>query len=52
MPGAATVMDMHALKLVNPIGTQEMLEYVPGINAFADDGIGNLNKYWYKGFKS
>ena len=41
MPGAATVMDMHALKLVNPIGTQEMLEYVPGINAFADDGIGN-----------
>lgn len=41
MPGAATVMDMHTLKLVNPIGTQEMLEYVPGINAFADDGIGN-----------
>ncbi len=41
MPGAATVMDMQTLKLVNPIGTQEMLEYVPGINAFADDGIGN-----------
>ena len=41
LPGAATVMDMQTLKLVNPIGTQEMLEYVPGINAFADDGIGN-----------
>ncbi|MAT48526.1 MAG: TonB-dependent receptor [Euryarchaeota archaeon] len=41
LPGAATVMDMQKLKLVNPIGTQEMLEYVPGINGFADDGIGN-----------
>ena len=41
LPGAATVMDMQTLKLVNPIGTQEMLEYVPGINAYADDGIGN-----------
>jgi len=41
LPGAATVLDMQRLKLVNPIGTQEMLEYVPGINGFADDGIGN-----------
>ena len=41
LPGAATVMYMQTLKLVNPIGTQEMLEYVPGINGFADDGIGN-----------
>ena len=41
LPGAATVMDMQTLKLVNPIGTQEMLEYIPGINGFADDGIGN-----------
>ena len=41
IPGAATVMDMQTLKLVNPIGTQEMLEYVPGINGFSDDGIGN-----------
>lgn len=41
LPGAATVMNMQTLKLVNPIGTQEMLEYVPGINGFADDGIGN-----------
>ncbi len=41
LPGAATVMGMEKLKLINPIGTQEMLEYVPGINGFADDGIGN-----------
>ena len=41
LPGAATVMDMQTLKLINPIGTQEMLEYIPGINGFADDGIGN-----------
>ena len=41
LPGAATVMDIQTLKLVNPLGTQEMLEYVPGINGFADDGIGN-----------
>ncbi len=41
LPGAATVVNMQKLKLVNPIGTQEMLEYVPGINGFADDGIGN-----------
>jgi len=41
LPGAATVMDMQKIKLVNPIGTQELLEYIPGINGFADDGIGN-----------
>ena len=41
LPGAASVMDMQRIKLVNPIGTQEMLEYVPGINGFSDDGIGN-----------
>ena len=34
-------MNMQRIKLVNPIGTQEMLEYVPGINGFSDDGIGN-----------
>ena len=41
LPGAATVLDMQTLKLINPIGTQEMLEYIPGVNGFADDGIGN-----------
>jgi len=41
LPGAATVMDMQTIKLMNPIGTQEMLEYIPGVNGYADDGIGN-----------
>ncbi|MBL51120.1 MAG: hypothetical protein CMG57_04090 [Candidatus Marinimicrobia bacterium] len=41
LPGAATVLDIKTLRLVNPIGTQEMLEYIPGINGFSDDGIGN-----------
>ena len=41
MPGAATVIGMESLKRLNPIGTQEILEYVPGVNGFADDGIGN-----------
>ena len=41
LPGAATIMDMQTIKLVNPIGTQEMLEYIPGVNGYADDGIGN-----------
>ena len=41
LPGAASVINMQRIKLTNPIGTQEMLEYVPGINGFSDDGIGN-----------
>ncbi len=41
LPGAATIMDMQTIKLVNPIGTQEMLEHIPGITGYADDGIGN-----------
>ena len=36
----ATVMDMQTIKIVNPIGTQEMLER-PAITGYADDGIGN-----------
>lgn len=40
-PGASSIMDKQRIKLVNPIGTQEMLEYIPGINGFSDDGIGN-----------
>lgn len=41
LPGTATQVDPKTIKLVNPIGTQEMLEYVPGVNGFADDGMGN-----------
>ena len=41
LPGAATVMDMQTIKLLNPLGTQEMLEQIPGVSGYADDGIGN-----------
>ncbi len=41
LAGAATVIGPQTLKRINPIGTQEILEYVPGVSAFADDGIGN-----------
>lgn len=41
LAGTATQVDPKTIKLVNPIGTQEMLEYVPGVNGFADDGMGN-----------
>ena len=41
LPGASTVLQMETIKLLNPTGTQEMLEYVPGVNGYADDGIGN-----------
>ena len=40
-PGAATILDVKSLNLIDPIGTQEVLELVPGVNGYADDGIGN-----------
>ena len=39
--GAASSIDEDAINLIKPIGTQEILEYVPGINGFSDDGTGN-----------
>ncbi len=41
LPGTATRITSRQLELINPIGTQELLGYVPGIHGFADDGIGN-----------
>ncbi len=41
LPGTATRLDARELDLINPIGTQELLGYVPGVHGFADDGIGN-----------
>ena len=40
LPERITAIDAQILK-INPIGTQEILEYVPGVSGFADDGIGN-----------
>jgi len=41
MVGAATSIGAKDLEIITPMGTQEILERVPGINGFSDDGIGN-----------
>jgi len=41
MVGTATSINAKTLDVITPMGTQEILEYVPGINGFSDDGIGN-----------
>ena len=41
MVGAATSINAQDLEIITPMGTQEILERVPGINGFSDDGIGN-----------
>ncbi|MEX0748171.1 MAG: TonB-dependent receptor, partial [Rhodothermales bacterium] len=41
LPGAASKLSAQAVDRIAPIGTQELLAYVPGIHGFDDDGIGN-----------
>ena len=41
LSGSASIINMRTMKQISPIGTQEILEYIPGITAFSDDGIGN-----------
>jgi Fe(3+) dicitrate transport protein len=41
MTGTATRVDARTLGAIAPIGTQEVLRYIPGINSATDDGIGN-----------
>ena len=41
LTGTATKLSETDLEKISPMGTQEALEYVPGINGFSDDGIGN-----------
>ena len=41
MVGAATSINAQDLEIITPMGTQEILERVPGINGFSDDGVGN-----------
>ncbi|MFN3403753.1 MAG: TonB-dependent receptor domain-containing protein [Cytophagaceae bacterium] len=39
--GTATQIDAKTIRLINPMGTQEMLKYVPGVYGASDDGMGN-----------
>ena len=41
LPGAGSILNQMEIRKINPIGTQELLEHVPGVHAFSDDGIGN-----------
>ncbi|MEM1041612.1 MAG: TonB-dependent receptor [Bacteroidota bacterium] len=41
LPGTATLLSAAEVRQIQPIGTQELLEYVPGVYGAADDGIGN-----------
>ena len=41
LPGTMSMLEPETVELIHPIGTQELLERVPGINGYADDGFGN-----------
>ena len=41
LTGAIALLESHSVELIRPIGTQELLELLPGINGYADDGFGN-----------
>lgn len=41
LPGTATRIKTEDIQMIAPVGTQEALEYVPGVNGFGDDGFGN-----------
>jgi len=41
LTGTATKISSESVELIQPIGTQELLELVPGITGYADDGFGN-----------
>lgn len=41
LSGTATKIERKEVELISPLGTQEILQHVPGVTAVADDGIGN-----------
>ncbi|MTI32200.1 TonB-dependent receptor family protein [Xanthovirga aplysinae] len=41
IPGEAFKIESKEIKLMSPIGTQEVLDFIPGITAYSDDGFGN-----------
>lgn len=41
LTGTASRLDSNALKRMRPLGTQEALERIAGVQGFADDGFGN-----------
>lgn len=41
LPGAVSRLESEIVGLIQPIGMQELLEMVPGVNGYADDGFAN-----------
>ena len=41
LTGTIALMEPETVELIHPVGTQELLEFMPGINGYADDGFGN-----------
>ncbi len=41
LTGTMSMLKQETVDLIKPVGTQELLELIPGINGYADDGFGN-----------
>ena len=41
LTGTMSKLEPDTVDLIKPVGTQELLEFIPGINGYADDGFGN-----------
>lgn len=41
LTGTMSKLEPDVVDLIKPVGTQELLEFIPGINGYADDGFGN-----------
>ena len=41
LTGTMSMLAPETVDLIKPVGTQELLELIPGINGYADDGFGN-----------
>ena len=41
LTGTMSMLEPEIVDLIKPVGTQELLELIPGINGYADDGFGN-----------
>ena len=41
LTGTISLLEPQSVGLIRPVGTQELLELLPGINGYADDGFGN-----------
>lgn len=41
LTGTMSKLEPDTVDLLKPVGTQELLESIPGINGYADDGFGN-----------